>query len=50
VLKEFLRALGSGERPSLDEVRAMDLTVLGLIAHELAMNGGVWMDVPSFSG
>jgi hypothetical protein len=25
------------------------MTVPGLIAHESAMRGGVWMDVPSFA-
>jgi len=48
VVQDFLRALETGDRPRLDEVRAMDLTAPGLIAHESAMNGGVWMEVPSF--
>jgi predicted dehydrogenase len=48
VLQDFLRALETGEEPSLDAVRAMDITVPGLIAHASAMRGGVWMDVPSF--
>jgi predicted dehydrogenase len=46
LLRDFLRALSTGERPALDEVRAMDLTVPGLIAHESAMQGGVWLEVP----
>jgi len=49
VVQEFLRALETGERPPLDEVRAMDLTVPGIIAHESVMQGGVWLNVPSFS-
>ena len=48
VVQEFLRALETGTKPSLDEVRAMDLTVPGIVAHESAMQGGVWMEVPSF--
>jgi len=49
VVQDFLRALETGERPRLDEVRAMDMTVPGLVAHESAMSGGVWMEVPSFA-
>ena len=49
VVQDFLHALETGERPRLDEVRAMDLTAPGLIAHESAMKGGVWMEVPSFA-
>jgi predicted dehydrogenase len=49
VLQDFLRALGTGRRPRLHEVRAMDLTVPGIIAHDSAMRGGVWMEVPSFA-
>jgi predicted dehydrogenase len=49
VLQDFLRALETGTKPPLDEVRAMDICVPGLIAHESAMKGGVWMEVPSFA-
>jgi predicted dehydrogenase len=49
VVQDFLRALETGERPRLDVVRAMDLTAPGLVAHESAMKGGVWMAVPSFA-
>ena len=48
VLQEFLRSLTTGQPPSLDAPRAMDLTVPGLIAHQSAMQGGIWLDVPSF--
>jgi len=48
LLQDFLRALETGEKPRLDEGGAMDLTVPGIVAHESALNGGVWMDVPSF--
>lgn len=49
LLQDFLRAMATGEKPALNEVRAMDLTVPGIIAHESATRGGVWMDVPSFT-
>ncbi len=45
-LLQFLRALDTGEKPVLDEVRAWDLTVPGLIAAESASQGGKWMEVP----
>lgn len=49
VVREFLRALETGEKPALDVARAMDLSVPGLIAHDSATRGGVWLDVPSFA-
>ena len=45
-LLQFLRALDAGEKPILDEVRAWDLTVPGLVAAESAAQSGKWMDVP----
>lgn len=48
LVRDFLAALEAGRKPPLDEVRAMDLTVPGLIAHESAMAAGKWMDVPRF--
>ncbi|MBQ3055632.1 MAG: Gfo/Idh/MocA family oxidoreductase [Oscillospiraceae bacterium] len=44
--QDFLNAIEFDLTPTLDVVRAMDMTVPGLIAHEAAMKGGVWMDVP----
>lgn len=49
LLHDFLRAMQTGEQPALDVVRAMDLTVPGIIAHESALKGGTWLDVPSFA-
>jgi len=49
LIQDFLRSLESGERPRIDEVRGMDMTVPGLIAHESAMRGSEWLDVPSFA-
>ncbi len=42
----FLEALDSGRKPVLDEVRAWDFTVPGLIAAESATRHGQWMEVP----
>jgi predicted dehydrogenase len=48
LVMDFLAALESGKKPPLDEIRGMDLTVPGLIAHESALRGGEWLAVPSF--
>lgn len=44
--QDFLNAIEFDLTPGLDVVKAMDMTVPGLIAHEAAMKGGIWMDVP----
>ncbi len=49
LLQDFLRALETGTSPPLDAVRAMELCVPGLIAHQSALQGGVWQEVPSFA-
>jgi predicted dehydrogenase len=46
LVQDFLAALESGRKPPLDEVRAMDLTVPGLVAHQSAMQDGRWLEVP----
>ncbi len=46
--RDFLDAVEKGTRPPIDVIRAMDFTVPGIVAHESAMNGGRWMDVPLF--
>jgi predicted dehydrogenase len=48
LVQDFLAALERGDKPPLDESRAMDLTVPGLVAHESALSGGNWLDVPLF--
>ena len=48
MIRDFLGALEEGRRPPIDVVRAMDFTVPGIVAHESAMKGGEWMDVPLF--
>jgi len=47
LVQDFLAALEAGRTPPLDEVRGMELTLPGLIAHESAMQGGRWLDVPA---
>ena len=46
-LLAFLGALDSRRKPALDETRAWDMTVPGLIAAESAARGGSWMHVPA---
>lgn len=46
LVQEFLGALEAGRKPAIDEVRGMDFTVPGIMAHESAMQGGKWLDVP----
>jgi predicted dehydrogenase len=49
MIRDFLDALDGGRQPPIDVMRAMDFTVPGIIAHESAMKGGEWMDVPLFN-
>ncbi|OGV63783.1 MAG: hypothetical protein A3K18_35325 [Lentisphaerae bacterium RIFOXYA12_64_32] len=49
LIHDFLGSLERGETPRLDVKRAMDMTVPGLVAHESAMKGGVWLDVPALA-
>ena len=46
LVRDFLNAIENDTTPPIDIVRGMDMTVPGLIAHEAAMKGGVWLDVP----
>mgnify|MGYP006354313139 FL=1 len=46
LVKDFLDCIKNDTTPPIDIVRAMDMTVPGLIAHEAAKKGGIWMDVP----
>lgn len=46
LVRDFLDAIKNDTTPAIDIVKAMDMTIPGIIAHEAAMKGGVWMDVP----
>lgn len=48
MVRDFVDAIRTQSKPPIDVVRAMDFTVPGLVAHEAAMQGGVWLDVPYF--
>ena len=48
MVRHFIDALDQGFRPAFNAVQAAEVTVPGLLAHESAMKGGVWLDVPRF--
>jgi predicted dehydrogenase len=48
MLQDFITAIETGTKPPIDVVRAVDFTAPGICAHEAAMRGGVWLDVPLF--
>jgi len=46
LVQDFLRSIEEDSTPPIDIVRGMDMTIPGLVAHEAAKRGGVWLDVP----
>lgn len=48
MVRHFIDALNEGFRPAFHAVQAAEVTVPGLLAHQSAMQGGVWLDVPKF--
>jgi len=48
LIRDFLDALENNVKPPIDVMRAMDMTVPGIIAHESAMGDGNWREVPLF--
>ncbi len=46
LVQDFLNSIKADTTPPIDIVRGMDMTVPGLVAHEAAKQGGVWLDVP----
>jgi predicted dehydrogenase len=48
MVRDFIQALDEGCQPPIDVIKAVDMTVPGICAHEAAMKGGVWVDVPLF--
>jgi predicted dehydrogenase len=48
LVRDFIDALISGQRPPIDVVRAMDFTLPGLCAEISDQRGGQWVDVPHF--
>ena len=48
LVNDFLDSIINDKKPPIDIVRALDMSVPGLIAHEAAMEGGVWKEIPLF--
>ncbi len=48
MVRDFIEALDNNTKPPIDVTRAIDFTAPGICAHESAMRGGVWIDVPRF--
>lgn len=48
MVRDFIAAVEQNAPPPIDIARAIDFTAPGICAHEAAMRGGVWVDVPLF--
>jgi len=48
LIRDFITAIDGDTTPPIDVVKAVDMTIPGIIAHEAAMRGNVWIDVPHF--
>ena len=46
LINDFLNSIKADITPPIDIVKGMDMTVPGIIAHEAAKKGGIWLDVP----
>lgn len=48
MVRDFIDAILHNTSPPIDVARALDFTIPGIMAHESAMQGGQWLDVPLF--
>lgn len=48
MVQDFIAAIDNNTKAPIDAVRAVEFTAPGIVAHEAAMQGGVWLDVPQF--
>jgi predicted dehydrogenase len=49
LVRDFLDTIEYDREPPIGVVRATDFTIPGIIAHQAAQAGGVWLDVPLLS-
>ncbi len=49
LVRDFIAAIDENARPPIDVIKAMDMTVPGICAHQAAMTDGWWVDVPLFN-
>jgi len=48
LIRDFIKSIDDDTKPPIDVVLGVDMTLPGLIAHEAAMKGNIWLDVPHF--
>jgi predicted dehydrogenase len=48
MLRDFVTSIQRDTPPPIDVYRSVDMTIPGILAHESAMAGGKWIDVPDF--
>jgi len=48
LVRDFLNCIVNDTTPPIDVVRALDMSVPGLIAHEAAMESSAWREIPLF--
>jgi predicted dehydrogenase len=46
--RDFIDSILNDTKPPIDIEKALDMSVPGLVAHEAAMQGNVWLDIPNF--
>jgi predicted dehydrogenase len=48
MVRDFMDAVDKDHQPPIDVIKAVNNTMPGIIAHQSAMQGGVWMDIPDY--
>ena len=48
LIRDFIDSIDNDTEPPINVVRGVDMTLPGLIAHEAATKGNIWLDVPHF--
>ena len=46
LIQDFINSIDDDTNPPIDVITGVNMTIPGLIAHEAAMAGNVWLDVP----
>jgi len=48
LIRDFIDSIDNDSDPPIDVVKAVDMTVPGIIAHQAVLKGNIWLDVPHF--
>lgn len=48
LIEDFIKSIDEDTKPPIDVVRGVNMTIPGLIAHEVALKENTWLDVPYF--